>query len=119
MLPRTILESDVSFYEKIKNEHERLMLATDVRGTLPVFPSSDMLQHNQLARFDCFQEPSFLYTCYKCASFQMRVESDASFNEKMKDEHEISMLAADTRGILPVFQTNDRLHANACNHRTW
>ena len=39
----------------------------------------------------------------------MRVESDASFNEKIKDKHKIPMLAADTRGILPVFQTNDRL----------
>ena len=77
---------------------------------MPVLPSSDMFQPNHLARFDCLQEPSVFCTCYKCASFQMRAETDASFNERMKDDHEISLLASDTRGILPpVFQTSDRL----------
>ena len=86
------------------------MLATDDRGTLPVLLSSDTFRPNHLSRFDCLQEPSVFCACYKCASFQMRAETDASFNERMNKDDEISSLAADTRGISPpVFQTSDRL----------
>ena len=103
-------ESDVCFYEKIKDEQERLVLAADVRGTLPVLPCSDTFRSAHVARVDCLQQPSVFCTCYKCACFQMHAETDAAFNERMKDDHEISSLAADTRGNLPpVFQASDRL----------
>ena len=43
-------------------------------------------------------------------TFQMRADSDASFDQNIKDEEEHLTLFTEARGTLPVFPPNDRLH---------
>ena len=46
------------------------------------------IDQNQNARFDCFREPSWLCTCYKCVRFQLSAERDIVFYERVKDDKE-------------------------------
>ena len=58
------------------------------------------IEHNQAARFDCFRPPSWVCTCYKCVTYQLRSEKDVNYFELMKDEQECAAIGLDTRGIL-------------------
>ena len=123
--------SNIDEYERVfRLEHDiamgyvsplvpRVPSLIDVMNSLYPVPSPihepfrRWIEHNQLARFDCFDEPSWLCTCYKCITFQLHADHDTSFYERIKDEQERLNLVTDVRGNVPAINPpsppNERL----------
>ena len=75
-------------------------------------PFRQWIEHNKQARFDCFEEPSWLCTCYKCITFQMNAEHDTTMFEKIKDEEERLQIEKDVRGSIPSMNPSQRSDSN-------
>ena len=67
------------------------------------------IARNAMAKFDCFEEPSWQCACYKCAAWQKKVDYEMAVMEAIKTDHEESHKQQTLTGT----STTDRLFALA------
>ena len=125
--------SNVDHYERVfRTEHDIAMgyqarpsprvddIVERANNAFPVPPHihtsfRDWIEHNRQARFDCFREPSWLCTCYKCVTFQVQSDSEIAMFEAIKDEHEAVEFKSD--GDVKGISTTDRMGFAATDER--
>ena len=70
------------------------------------------IHRNQLARFDCFQQPSFECPCYKCETWRRTKDADIDLMESIMEEQDRAAILGNPNSS-DVSNDNERKQAGA------